>query len=182
MSLPRELTIAYRGAGLATFLALEAPEMEPPVGIAKLVLVMPLLDQAIERLEENFALGISSKKLDWCRKQTYPNPDDRKLWELSPVYAPEKVLKELPPVFIAVGGLDLLKVDGLQFRDILRTHGVRVELKEYPGTSHALLRMAGKVLPGKKLRADILDQVCGDGSCLAANIVDRWTEEFKAEN
>jgi acetyl esterase/lipase len=162
---PREeLTITYRGGGLAAFLALEAPQLVPPVRIDKLVLVMPWLDQAMERPGEKFTLGISFKKLDWCRNQTCPNPDDRKRWEVSPIYASEERLKNLPPVFIAVGGLDLLKGDGLRFRDILQAHGVIVELKEYHGTPHTLLRMAGKVRPGMTLLADILNQVCGDGA------------------
>jgi acetyl esterase/lipase len=181
MSLPRELTIAYRGGGLATFLALNAPQMKPPVRIDKLVLVLPWLNQAKEWTGEKFTLGISPEKLDWCRKQTCPNPNDRKKWQVSPVFAPEKILKNLPPVFIAVGGLDLLRDDGLKFQEMLEACEVTVTLKEYAGASHALLRMAGKARLGMELLTDILGQVCDDeGFRLPADILDRWTEEFKA--
>ncbi len=66
--------------------------------------------------------------------------------ELSPCYAD---LRELPPVLIQVGSIDLLRSDGELMAQRLEQAGVPCELRVWHGQMHAFTLLAG-VLPDAK--------------------------------
>lgn len=52
--------------------------------------------------------------------------------------------------------VDILRYSGVEYARFLEENGVIVHLKEYTGVPHAVLSMAGKLLKGSEMLADII--------------------------
>jgi epsilon-lactone hydrolase len=55
---------------------------------------------------------------------------------ISPVYAPQKLLAELPPTLITIGGAEQLRADCEHLGEELAAAGVQVLVNTYPGMPH----------------------------------------------
>lgn len=76
----------------------------------------------------------------------------------SAYFAPARAadLANLPPTFIAVGGLDLFLDENIRYAHRLSRAGVPVELHVYPGAFHGFQRVAGTAV-GQAANRDSLD-------------------------
>jgi acetyl esterase/lipase len=64
-------------------------------------------------------------------------------YSFSPLFTPEEILKEYPPVLIVCGSLDPLLDDSLIFAKRLDRVGVTSELHVYDGLSHGFMHFVG---------------------------------------
>jgi len=56
---------------------------------------------------------------------------------VSPLLASKEALEGLPPALVQVAGMDPLRDEGLAYAEALRSNGVSVMVKLYPGLPHA---------------------------------------------
>lgn len=146
------------GGGLAAALALMARDRGGPA-IAFQHLVFPMLD---DRTCINTGANPFAGEFIWT------SADNRFGWTsllgeapggeaVSPYAAPARaaVLSGLPPVFIAVGSLDLFLDENLAYAQRLARAGVPIELHVYPGAFHAF-QMAPGAAVTRQANADSL--------------------------
>ncbi|KAF9045022.1 alpha/beta hydrolase fold-domain-containing protein [Panaeolus papilionaceus] len=153
------------GGNLATILALKAAEPELalslPGPIVFQLLVVPVTDNtaSVESskgwAENEHTPWLSPARMLWFRNNYLPNPKDLKNWDASPLFAPDELVKKLPPAWIGVAELDILRQEGVEYGEKLKRNGVDVELKVYKGAPHPIMAMDGEVLNvGKTLVSD----------------------------
>jgi len=134
------VTGASAGGALAAAVALMARDRGGPA-ISYQALVIPVIDDrcqtaSMHQFVEGPLFGAREAELMWHR---YLGADvDRS--RTSPYAAPGRAedLRELPPAFIQVGGLDPLRDEGIQYAMHLMADGVAVELYCAPGQRHGL--------------------------------------------
>ncbi|KAF9254061.1 hypothetical protein L218DRAFT_634578 [Marasmius fiardii PR-910] len=56
---------------------------------------------------------------------------------MSPLLYPPQKFKALPPAFLQICGMDILRDEGLLYEKVLRENGVKTKLEIYPGVPHA---------------------------------------------
>jgi acetyl esterase/lipase len=147
---------ASAGGGLALGLALLARDAGGP-GIALLQLVYPMVD---DRTGEHPSAGkfvwpAAANRYGWdslLRGQNRASP--------SPYAVPGRAtnLADLPPVFLAVGGIDLFVLENLALAARLTDSGVAVEMHVYPGAYHGFPLVADSRV-AKSLARDIDDSL-----------------------
>lgn len=93
----------------------------------------------------------------WYRRMYLPNERDWAKWEASPILAPKALLNRAPPTWIAVGGVDILRDEGIAYGELLHKEGVRVELQVYEGATHAVAVMDGEFLLELRLHTSLDD-------------------------
>jgi acetyl esterase/lipase len=127
------------GGGLAAGLALLARDRKE-IKIAFQLLLYPMLDdrspaQASDKLPDALFWTLHNNHFGW-KSYLDDNPGAE---DISPYAAPARAadLSGLPPSFIAVGDIDLLAEEDIQFACRLVKSGVPVELHVYPGAFHA---------------------------------------------
>lgn len=87
-------------------------------------------------LEHENIFALPTLDLLWFRDQYLPNIEDRTRPDASPNYQTNKEAFEgMPPAWIAVAELDILRSDGEKYADKLRSFGVPVTLKLLKGES-----------------------------------------------
>lgn len=142
------------GGGLAACLAQKARD-ENRYPICCQVLIAPMLDDRIP-VEANpysgeFVWTENSNRFAW---RAYLG--DRYGADTLPAYASAARtadVSRLPPLFLAVGALDLFFDQGLEYTQRLNRAGVSSELHVYPGAFHSFNRVAGASI-AQRLRAD----------------------------
>jgi acetyl esterase/lipase len=147
------------GAGLAAALGLLARDRgKAPVAFQ--TLIYPMLDDRTGATSDphpytgEFIWTAESNRFGWASLLGgAPGGSD-----VSPYAAAARAsnLAGLPPTFIAVGALDLLLEEDLEFARRLTRAGVSTELHVYPGAYHAPV-MAPEARVAKALRRDVLE-------------------------
>jgi acetyl esterase/lipase len=147
------------GAGLAAALGLLARDRgKAPVAFQ--MLIYPMLDDRTGATSDphpysgEFIWTAESNRFGWASLLGgAPGGGD-----VSRYAAPARAenLAGLPPTFIAVGGLDLLLEEDLEFARRLTRAGVLTELHVYPGAYHAP-DMAPEARVAQALRRDVLE-------------------------
>lgn len=120
-------------AAILTNKALDTPDLVPRFMFQ--VLVVPVTDNAADpgnnvsyKENENTA-ALPAVKMLWYRDHYLPNPADWKDPEASPIYYPESNFSKLPPAYVAVAELDVLRSEGEAYAEKLQKAGVPVQLK-----------------------------------------------------
>jgi acetyl esterase len=75
-----------------------------------------------------------------------PDPSDWARPEVSPLLAPDEVLKRLPPALVMTAGCDPLRDEGAAYADRLRSLGVPVEYRLEPELTHGCLNLFNSAL------------------------------------
>lgn len=131
------------GGGLAAALALLARDRGHSPPIARQILAYPMLD---DRSKEDVALGVfsvwdaDSNLTGWTAYLGAIKGTDA-----VPIYAaPARVddVKDLPPLYIDVGQLDIFAKECLNFANKFLDSGIEVECHVYPGLSHVFGHLA----------------------------------------
>jgi triacylglycerol lipase len=142
------------GGGLAACLALKARDQQK-YPICCQVLIAPMLDDRAASYTHPYAGEFiwtkNSNRFAW---QAYLG-DDAGGNDVSPYAAAARAedLTKLPPLFLAVGALDLFFEQNMEYVRRLNRAGVATELHVYPGAYHSFHR-AGDTSLSKRLWAD----------------------------
>ncbi|MEN4918900.1 alpha/beta hydrolase [Achromobacter spanius] len=161
------------GGGLAACLAQKARD-EKKYPICSQVLIAPMLDDrtpaAANPFSGEFVWTENSNRFAW---QAYLA--ERYGADTLPPYASAaraKDLSGLPPLFLAVGALDLFFDQNLEYAQRLNRAGVSSELHVYPGAFHSFNRVGGSSL-AQRLRGDytraLIEAFGGSGAGIGAN-------------
>ena len=146
-------------AAIMTHKALAEPDVVP--AICYQVLVVPVTDntaspqnQLSYKENENTA-ALPAIKMLWYRRYYLPDPDTWTNPEASPLFYAEANFSKLPPAYIGVAELDVLRSEGEAYAEKLREGGVPVQLKVFKGMPHPFMAMDGVLTQGKKLVAEM---------------------------
>jgi acetyl esterase/lipase len=79
----------------------------------------------------------------WFRNNYVPVTEDRIKWDNSPIHAPNDILSKAPKAWIAVTEMDILRDEGIAYRDKLRQAGIQAEVKVYEKVPHPTMALDG---------------------------------------
>ncbi|KIW98072.1 uncharacterized protein Z519_01656 [Cladophialophora bantiana CBS 173.52] len=160
------ITGASAGANIAAVIAQKAAlRPQPGVLIRSQVLVVPVTDNTATPYSSpswkafEFTAHLPAKKMLWYRHHYLPNQADWSHREASPLLAPDEVFELLPPSYIIVGELDVLRHDGEEYARRLRACGVEVRLTVMEGMPHPFLAMDAVLEAGRTAIANICDEL-----------------------
>lgn len=146
-------------AAIMTHKALQEPDVVP--SICYQVLIVPVTDNTATAgsqasyLENENTAALPAVKMLWYRRHYLPDPDDWAHPEASPLFYPQENFSRLPPAFIGVAELDVLRSEGKAYANKLREAGVLVQMKTYTGMPHPMMAMDGVLTQGRKLVNDM---------------------------
>ncbi|KAH8803328.1 Alpha/Beta hydrolase protein [Xylogone sp. PMI_703] len=151
------------GANLSAVVSLLARDQgfSPPI-TGLVISIIPAVnpERVPERLrdvylsyEQNANAPILDRERGYEAINTYGgDPDSFMTW---PILHP-KGLSGLPPTYMQVCGLDILRDDGLIYEQVLRESGVKTKMDIYPGLPHGFWVMWPQLQSSKKQTADIM--------------------------
>ncbi|KAF8184705.1 alpha/beta hydrolase fold-domain-containing protein [Pholiota molesta] len=147
------------GGNLATILALKAVDLSIPISLVFQLLVVPVTDNtatvATSWAENALTPWLTPDRMNWFKGNYLPNEADWTKWDASPLFAPDDLVAKLPPAWVGVAELDILKEEGVQYAEKLRKAGVTVEVAVFKGAPHPVMAMDGDALTiGRKLVSD----------------------------
>jgi acetyl esterase len=124
------------GGNLATVICQQSTlaGIEPP---AFQWLLYPITDFVKKRPSyELFGKGflLTEGQMDWFRSHYLASPDAALDPRASPLHATS--LGGLPPAYVATAGFDVLRDEGEEYAQLLRTAGTPVTLRRYSGLTH----------------------------------------------
>jgi len=102
---------------------------------------------------------LSEGSMMWFRNMYLPDPATWTEPGSSPIFASDAVLAKVPPAFISVCELDILRDEGIAYADKLKSLGVKAEVKVYPRVPHGILGMDGVLKVGKQQVDDAVKAV-----------------------
>ncbi|WP_027145062.1 alpha/beta hydrolase [Mesorhizobium sp. WSM3626] len=149
---PAHIAVAGDSAGgnLAAVLALLARDgLAPP--LAAQILIYPNTDarqaaDSYRRFGDGF--GLTAATMAWFRDHYVRTPDDIADWRVSPLLASS--VAGAPPAFVVIAGHDILADEGTAFAERLRTDGVPLMLRHWPGQIHGFVSMGRYILAARQ--------------------------------
>ncbi|BCG81828.1 alpha/beta hydrolase [Mesorhizobium sp. 113-3-3] len=149
---PARIAVAGDSAGgnLAAVLALLARDgLTPP--LAAQILIYPNTDarqtaDSYRRFGDGF--GLTAATMAWFRDHYVRTPDDITDWRVSPLLASS--LADAAPAFVVTAGHDILADEGTAYAERLRTDGVPLVLRPWPGQIHGFVSMGRNILAARQ--------------------------------
>lgn len=149
---PARIAVAGDSAGgnLAAVLALLARDgLTPP--LAAQILIYPNTDarqtaDSYRRFGDGF--GLTASTMAWFRDHYVRTPDDISDWRVSPLLASS--LAGAAPAFVVTAGHDILADEGTAYAERLRTDGVPLVLRPWPGQIHGFVSMGRNILAARQ--------------------------------
>jgi len=120
------------------------------------VLIYPMLDAtASSPSYEEFAtgFGFTGEKSRWYFDQYLPPGVDRRVPEVSPLFA--SGIEDLPATLVVTAECDPLRDEGERYAKGLRAVGVDVELRRYQGMIHGFFQMTGALEGSRRLHRQL---------------------------
>jgi acetyl esterase/lipase len=145
--------LVHSGGNLAAILTHKAALMEPPVPMIFQVLVVPVTDATTDSefnsvypswLENAKGPCLAPARMLWFINFYLPDPEDRKKWDSSPMFAPDQTFAKAPNAWIGLGECDILRDEGMRYGEKLKSFGKEVEIVVYKGAPHPIMAMDGK--------------------------------------
>lgn len=141
----------FRGGNLAAVLALKSAEasFNPPLPkpMVLQLLIVPSLDITAEgtrRWESNKHAPFLTPDLTiWFKDMYLRNEEDASKWEVSPLLAPEELLRKAPKAWVAASELDILCKDAEEYTERLKSCGVEAKCVIYKGGVHMNFALDG---------------------------------------
>ena len=98
---------------------------------------------------QQFARGyfFEADALEWIIGMNFPDRSVLQDWRVSPIRATD--FRGLPPAFIVVAGVDILRDDIEEYARLLRDAGVATQVSRYDATIHGFIAMAGEIEAGR---------------------------------
>jgi acetyl esterase len=153
--------VAVAGDSAGGNLAAVVSQLAAPAGkpIPKCqVLIYPAVDFALDTpSHRELAEGhvIPRERILWYSEQYLRGDADRTDPRASPLRATD--LRGQPPTLVITGGFDPLRDEGLAYADRLRSAGVEVVYREYPGQIHAFVSLTKAIPQGLECTLEIGD-------------------------
>jgi acetyl esterase/lipase len=147
---PAKIAIVGESAGgnlaVNTAIAARDQKLTPPVSVISVYPVATTTMDTPSKKEDAAAKPLNTPMLAWFFDKVLPTAAAKDDVRLNLVAAD---LKGLPPITIINAQIDPLRSDGETLAAAMRTAGVKVEQKTYPGVTHEFFGMA-KVVRGAK--------------------------------
>lgn len=153
---PRRVAVGGDSAGgnLAAGVALECRNDPTPPSFQ--LLIYPATD-ATRSLpsHRHFRAGffLTEASISWFLEQYVKPPHAHDDPRVSPLFADD--LEGAPPALVITAGFDPLRDEGRAYAERLRAAGVPTEFREYEGTIHGFVSMAGALRVGREALDDI---------------------------
>ena len=154
------------GANLSAVVAQKAVlRPQPGVSLRSQVLVVPVTDNTATPGSNptwrafEFTAHLPAKKMLWFRQHYLPNEADWADREASPLLASDDVFRLLPPTYIIVGELDVLRHDGEEYARRLKANGVSTSVTVAEGMPHPFLAMDAVLEAGKEAITNICEEL-----------------------
>jgi acetyl esterase len=134
------------GGNLAAVMALMARDRGgPPLRLQSLV--YPVADYTLsapsyQTYAEGYGL-LTRAAMQWFQRHYLRGPEDAGDWRASPIRASS--LAGVAPAIVVTAECDVLHDDGANYADSLRSAGVPIEYRDYPGMIHAFFGMVPAV-------------------------------------
>jgi acetyl esterase len=134
------------GGNLAAVVALTARDRGGPL-LRLQSLVYPVADYTLgapsyQTYAEGYGL-LTRAAMQWFQRHYLRSPADAEDWRASPLRASS--LAGVAPAIVVTAECDVLHDDGANYAAALRSAGVPVEYREYPGMIHAFFGMVPAV-------------------------------------
>ena len=164
---PGKMALAGDSAGgnLAAVVALIARN-SGDFPVAAQLLVYPLTDWAGGTASfDRYATGYGVLETDtmvWFKDRYLSDPADGDDWRASPLKAPS--LAGLPPALVITAQCDVLRDEGRDYADRMKSAGVPVDYVEFPGMVHGFFSYLGHVDDAERAHqkiAEFLDHLWG---------------------
>lgn len=126
------------------------------------VLIYPAVDFSLDtesHRELADAHVIPRDRIVWYMEQYLRGEADKADLRASPLRAPS--LAGQPPTLVVTGGFDPLRDEGRAYADRLRTAGVDVVYREYPGQIHAFVSLTKAIPQGLACTLEIAEYLRG---------------------
>jgi acetyl esterase len=142
---PDRIAVGGDSAGgyLSAVTAIRAAEKEVPLRFQ--LLIYPVTNMA-ERSQSRKTFGegffLTTAFMDLAETSYLHDEHDRRDPRVS-VYFHQELPTNLAPAFVATAGFDPLRDEGEAYARLLADHGVRVEMKRYPGFIHGFANIVG---------------------------------------
>ncbi|KAG2060580.1 lipase/ esterase, partial [Suillus hirtellus] len=141
--------------------------LTPPTPIIFQLLIMPVTDNTASVADERYpswkecqnTVWLCEGRMMWFRNMYLPDPATWAEPDNSPIFASDALLAKVPPAFVSVCELDILRDEGLAYGEKLKSLGVKVEAKVYPGASHQILGMDAALKVGQQQADDAIKAV-----------------------
>jgi len=178
-----EMSHFVSGGNLAAIACLKAQELTPPIPIIFQLLIVPgkrkkvfktiisylllVTDNTASVTDSRYpswkelqnTVWLSEGRMMWFRKMYLPDPVTWTEPDNSPIFASDAALAKVPPAFVCVCELDLLRDEGIAYGEKLKSLGVKVDIKVYPGAPHQILGMDAALKVGKQQADDAIKAV-----------------------
>ncbi len=122
------------GGNLATALCLKTKNADPRFTCQ--ILDYPPLDLFTSPYEKPTPKGCIPPKMALMFNHCYIEPDQGKDILVSPVFAEDSDMEDLPPTLFILAGMDSLHDEGVEYHSMLTQVGVATELYEYENATH----------------------------------------------
>ncbi|KAG1886813.1 Alpha/Beta hydrolase protein [Suillus fuscotomentosus] len=142
------------GGNLAAITCLKAQELMPPIPITFQLLIVPVTDNTAFN-----TIWLCEGRMMWFCKMYLPDPVTWTGPDNLPIFASDALLAKVPSAFISVCELDILRDEGLTYGKKLKSLGVKVEAKVYPGVLHQIFGMDAALKVGKQQADDAIKAV-----------------------
>jgi acetyl esterase/lipase len=159
------ITGSSAGANIAAVVAQKAAlRPQPGVSLRSQVLVVPVTDNTATPCSSptwktfEFTAHLPARKMLWYRRHYLPNPADWGNREASPLLATDEIFRLLPPTYIIVGELDVLRHDGEEYARRLKACGVATRVTVAEGMPHPFLAMDAVLEAGRTA----ITNICGE--------------------
>jgi acetyl esterase/lipase len=154
------------GANIAAVVAQKAVlRPQPGVSLRTQVLTVPVTDNTATPSTSpswrdfEFTAHLPAKKMLWYRHHYLPNQADWLDPDASPLLAADEVLRLLPPTYIIVGELDVLRHDGEEYARRLEANGVPARVTVAEGMPHPFLAMDAVLEAGQTAITNMCDEI-----------------------
>ncbi|KAG1749216.1 Alpha/Beta hydrolase protein [Suillus lakei] len=155
------------GGNLAAIVCLKAQELTNPIPIIFQLLIVPVIDNTASAADERYpswkecqnTVWLSEGQMLWARNNYLPDPATWPEPDSSPIFASDALLAKVPPTYIGVCELDVLRDEGIAYGKKLESLGVKVEVKVYPRAPHLILGLDAVLKVGKQLVDDAIKAV-----------------------
>ncbi|ETI20443.1 hypothetical protein G647_08478 [Cladophialophora carrionii CBS 160.54] len=154
------------GGNIAAVTAQKAASRpQPGVSLVLQVLVVPITDNTATPesspswKEFEFTAQLPAAKMLWYRSYYLPNLSDWSSWSASPLLASDDVFRTLPPAYIVVGELDILKHDGEEYARRLSANGVPAKVNVVARMPHPFPAMDAILEAGRTVITNVCDEL-----------------------
>ena len=166
---PVRLAVGGDSAGgtLAAACALHARDRGWPLALQLLIYPGLASEQATES-HGRFANGylLDTETVQWFFSHYLRDHADRLDWRFAPLAARD--LSRVAPAFMALAEYDPLVDEGVAFAQRLRSAGVAVDCRVYPGMIHAFFQHAGFVPRARQAHREAADALAAALGCTPA--------------